>query len=63
MTKKEFFEEQKLLLLFLEVLEDGMDVVKGFVDLLADLGARQHHFPGNEDQQNDFRFDHSVDET
>jgi hypothetical protein len=58
-----FFEEKNLLLLFLEVLEDGMDVVKGLVDLLADLGARQHHFPGNEDQQNDFRFDHSVDKT
>ena len=40
-----------------------MDIVEGLVDLLSNLGARQDDFSGNEDKKDDFRLDHSINET
>ena len=47
-----------MLLLFLKVLQDGIDVVKGFIYFLSDLGSSQHHLPADEDEENNPRFDH-----
>lgn len=50
-------------LLLLETFEDWVNIVKRIVDLLAHLGAGQHHFARHKDQQHDTRFDHSVNES
>ena len=47
-----------LLLLFLKVLQDGIDVVEGFVYFLPDLGSSQDHLAADEDEENNPRFDH-----
>ena len=47
-----------MLLLFLEVLQDGIDVVEGFIYFLPDLGPSQHNLPTDEDEKNNPRFDH-----
>lgn len=49
--------------MLLEVFEDGVDVVEGLVDLLPNLGPGQHDLSRNEDEENDFRFHHSINET
>jgi hypothetical protein len=46
-----------------EVLKHGINHLKGLVDLLADLGARKNNLTTDEDQEHNFRLDHSVDET
>ncbi len=47
-----------MLLLFLKVLQDGIDVVKGFIYFLSDLGSSQHNLPTDEYEENNPRFDH-----
>ena len=47
-----------MLLLFLEVLQDGIDVVEGFVYFLPDLSSSQNHLAADEDEENNPRFDH-----
>ena len=49
--------------MFLEVLENGIDVVKGLIDLLSDLGPGQHHLAAAEDEEHDPGLDHPVDQT
>ena len=49
--------------MLLEVFQDGVDVVEGLVDLLPDLGTGQDNFSGNEDEENDLRLHHSINET
>ena len=48
--------------LLLEVLEDGIDVVEGLVDLLPDLGPCQHHLPADKDEEDNPGLDHPVDQ-
>ena len=50
-----------LLLLFLEVLEDGVDIVKSFIYFLPDLGSSQNHLAADEDEEDNPRFDHPAD--
>ena len=52
-----------LLLLFLKVLQDGIDVVEGFIYFLSDLGSSQHHLAADEDEENNPRFDHPNNKT
>jgi len=47
---------------FAEICERRIDVLKGLVDFLADLGSSEYNLAADEDQQDDFRLDHSVDE-
>ena len=47
-----------LKLLFLKVLQDGINVVEGFINLLPDLRSSQHNLPADEDEENNPRFDH-----
>jgi len=49
--------------LLLEVFENGVNVVEGFVNLLPDFGSRQNNLSGDENEENDLRFDHAVNET
>ena len=56
-------QERNWRLLLLEVFQDGVDVVEGLVDLLPDLGTGQDNFSGNEDEENDLRLHHSINET
>ena len=44
-------------------LKHRVDHLEGLVDLLSDLGARQHDFAADENQQHDLGLDHAVDET
>ena len=46
-----------------EVRQDRVDEFEGLVDLLADLGAREYDLAGDEDEQDDLRLHHSIDET
>ena len=48
----------EMLLLFLKVLQDGIDVVEGFIYFLSDLGSSQHNLPTDEDEKNNPRFNH-----
>lgn len=43
--------------------EYGVDVLEGLVDLLPQLGARQHDLARYEDQQHNLGLHHTVDET
>lgn len=52
----------KVGLLFFETLQDGVDVLKSFVDLFADFGPRQDDFSRDKYEQDDSGFDHPVDE-
>ena len=47
-----------MLLLFLKVLQDWIDVVEGFVYFLPDLSSSQDNFAADEDEENNPRFDH-----
>ena len=48
--------------MLLEVLENGIDVVEGLVDLLPDLGPREHDLTADEDEKHDPGLDHPVDQ-
>ena len=39
------------------------EFIEGFVDFLSNFGPSQDNFAGNEDEEYNFRLDHSVDET
>lgn len=45
-----------------ELLQYGVDQIERLVDFRPNFSARQHDFAGDEDQQHDSRFDHTVDE-
>ena len=47
-----------MLLLFLKVLQDGINVVECFIYFLPDLCSSQHNLPTDEDEKNNPRFDH-----
>ena len=57
-----FEEDAMLFSLLFKVLEDWVDIVEGLVDLLPHFGAGQHDFPGNEDEEDDARLHHAIDE-
>lgn len=44
-------------------LQDGVDHLKGLVDLLTNFGASQDDLAADEYQQHDLRLDHAVDKT
>ena len=44
-------------------LKDGVDHLKGLVDLLADLGASENDLAAHEDEEHNLGLDHAVDET
>ena len=39
-----------------------VDIVKGVVDVLPDFGAGEDDLAGDEDEEDDLRFNHAVDE-
>ena len=45
-----------------EVGEHGVDELEGLIDLLADFRAREHDLAGDEDEQDDLRLHHPVDQ-
>jgi len=48
---------------FAEVCERWVDVLEGLINLLTDLGSGENDLAADEDQQDNFWLDHSVDET
>lgn len=45
-----------------EIREHGIDELEGLVYLLADPGAGQDEFAGDEDEKHDLGFHHAIDE-
>jgi len=45
-----------------EVRQHGVDQLEGLIDLLADLGASQDDLAADEDEKNNLRLHHAVDE-
>lgn len=43
-------------------LQDGVDHLKGLVDLLADLGTGEDNLAADEDEEHDFRLQYMLDE-
>lgn len=46
-----------------EILEHRVDELEGVVDLVTDFGTREYDLAAHEDQQDNLRLDHAVDET
>jgi len=46
-----------------EILKDGVDHLKGLVDLFSDLGASENDLAAHEDEEHNLGLDHAVDET
>lgn len=46
-----------------EVREHRVDELEGLIDLFSDLGSREDDLAGHEDQKNDLRLHHPVDQT
>lgn len=46
-----------------EIRQDGVDELKGLVDFLTDLGTSEDNLARDENQENDPRLHHAVDET
>ena len=46
-----------------EIRQDGVDELKGLVDLLTDLSTSKNNLPAHEDEQDDLGLHHAVDET
>jgi hypothetical protein len=40
-----------------------IDLLESLVDLLSDFGAGENDFAADEDEKNNLRFDHAIDET
>jgi len=40
-----------------------IDLLESLVDLLSDFGASKNNLPADEDEEDNLRFDHAVDET
>ena len=51
------------MLLFLEALQDRVNVLERVIDLLAGFGSGEHNFARDEDEEHDAWFDHAVDES
>ena len=51
-------ERKMLLLLLLEVLENGINVVKSFIDFLPDFGSSEDNFSTDKDEENNPWLDH-----
>ena len=43
--------------------QDRVDHLKGLIDLLANLGARQDNLTADEDEKDNLRLDHTIDQT
>jgi len=48
---------------FAEFAEHSVDRIESRVDLLSDLSASQDDLSGHEDEEHDFWFDHTIDQT
>lgn len=40
-----------------------IDLLESLIDLLSDFGAGENDFAADEDEKNNLRFDHTIDET
>ena len=50
-------------LLFLELQQNWIDVLKCFVNVFSLLGSSQHNFATSKDEKNDLGLQHPVDQS
>lgn len=46
-----------------EAFQDGVDVLKCFIDLCSNFCTCEYNFPRHKDEQNNSGFDHSVNQS